>query len=286
MCLCCCPNINIKILVIVLLVFASLIFISSFIISFFMAYKTEQYKTSIDILDLSLDPFFKLFLPSACFEEPDKYAGYLYDGPDRCYLDGEKYAQQRKEITFQSIYRSLQDIELAFNILRVIISFLYLGSLIFIFIKILNKINVNSIIEKLLSFLYIFIIIVPIIILIISILYLYFIALANGTFNEIGLYKLSDNEFINHVAAQMSINIVNMAFSIVCIILSATLMQANKKDSNQQQSNEPNTVQYNNDQNQDNHGRTPRRNSRGSSPIDRPITLIQTEERQNQRNPK
>ena len=45
-------------------------------------------------------------------------------------------------------------------------------------------------------------------------------------------------------------------------------------------------MQYNNDQNQDNHGRTPRRNSRGSSPIDRPITIIQTEERQIQRNPK
>ena len=286
MCLCCCPNINIKILVIVLLVFASLIFISSFIISFFMAYKTEQYNTSIDTLNLSLDPFFKLFLPKACFQEPTEETGSLYYGPDRCYLDGEKYAQQRKEITFQSIYRSLKDIELAFNILRVINSGLYLGSLIFIFIKILNKINDNSRIEKFLSFLYLFIIIEPIIILIISFLYLYFIALANGTFNEIGLYQLSDNEFINHVAAQMSINIVNMAFSIVCIIFSATLRQAYNRDSNQQQSNEPNTVQYNNDQNQDNHGRTPRRNSRGSSPIDRPITILKTEERQIQPNPK
>ena len=68
---------------------------------------------------------------------------------------------------------------------------------------------------------------------------------AADTFNEIGLYKLSDNEFINHVAAQMSINIVNMAFSIVCIIFSATLRQANNRDSNQQQSNEPNTIPYN-----------------------------------------
>lgn len=292
----CCENANPETIAFVLIVTLFISFALSFASAFLMTSSTKQYKESLEILEQSYNIFFLIKFPRNCFEKP-----IIYDPRNiysDCYVGEEKLAIQRKEITNKLVYKKYKTIELTLKILRIIIIFLFMISFIVLFIYLKKSKDSNNVVpfNKYLNIYFSIIVILSYILTFISFLLFFFSLEAISTFHEIGLYKISSNEFKNSIIINISINGINMFISIIIIFISCFANQIYNKIINRQESNNtntpngfnsPNNNDQNTQQNQGNYEGSAQNNSIRISPMENNennINIIQSEGHRIQQN--
>ena len=102
---------------------------------------------------------------------------------------------------------------------------------------------------------------------------LYYKTFVYATDQEIGLYEINSNEIFNFIIVNYSLDIANIAFSIISACFSPTIKKAYNKEINQPHPNTPNIIQYNivqnptqNQQNKEDYEISPQKENRESSP--------------------
>ena len=144
--------------------------------------------------------------PRSCFQSLD-YNNYnnlldFHFNDVGCKINDDKYAKQAKTINDKSMFKNWKKIELALNILNIIIKGLSFVSLLFIEFKYLIKIddsNDQVRVHTYLKFYFLIISIISCILFPFSIVFLYFHSNTAGTNQEIDLYKENgSNDFENN----------------------------------------------------------------------------------------
>ena len=292
----CCKDVKPKTSAIILLVILSLIFISFIISIIFMPSSTGQYKESVENLEQIINDTIWDKFPKDCFkDEYEVQRNNYYGFGNYCFKDGEKYEahKYKSEFILESFYKSFRKIELSFNIIRIIIVFLNILDLLFILIKYLIKINESNDGPKLTEYLKIHIIIMivlSVIIITISSVLIILKRLADINFSEIGLYKVSLNEFINCLIINYYIDAITDVLLIVSILFLLLIQKNSYKQIVQQPIIYTDFVQnyppQNIEENQEEYKESPENNSRRASNTNEQVKIYQQKEQKVQPDPK
>lgn len=238
---CCCNDVPNKRLRFFLYLFTLINLILSFIAIFIRAAKTERYKYALELLEERN----RYKLSNYTLDKCD-LGGYFKDDK-YCEIDGKMLYKPRENVSFQSLFKNYVKVEVILNILRTIITGIFLVFLYFMFSKysleqLLEQQNIKNEIRDKFSGLLMISLIYLIILIFTSGLFILIRAFALTANQDIGLYEDGrQNEFESNTAINYIIDIINIILNgiAICFVLRI------KRGLNQNQQNQY-TIQQNN----------------------------------------
>lgn len=191
-------------------------FVLSFIAIFIRAAKTERYQQALIYLDQRNNSTFTNYTYINC-----QLSGFFKDDT-YCEIDGRMLKKPEENVSYQSLFKNWEKIELIINILRTFITGIYL---VFSCV-VINKFNnylintkSNDIREKeKYSNLWLLLIIFLVFLIFTSGLFIFIRALALTANDHIGLYEDGrQNQFEEHTAINYIIDIINITLNSIAI---------------------------------------------------------------------
>jgi hypothetical protein len=214
---CCCRSFSILGLKNLLLLFALINVVSSFISIFVRAAKTERYTEALILLDERN----KFGLSNYNYTSDSCREGGMFKIEIYCEINGEMLSQPDKNVSYQSLFRNFVTVELVMSITRTVITGAFLGFIFYMFsknIKFFESYQYDDAERKKFNDILMYIIICLGFLIFVSSLYILIRALTIGANNNIGLYvEGNQNQFEEHTAHNYIMDIIQIVLHSISI---------------------------------------------------------------------
>ena len=214
---CCCRTFSILGLKNLILLFALINVVLTFISIFVRAAKTERYTEALILLDERN----KFGLSNYNYTSDSCREGGMFNTEIYCEINGEMLSQPDKNVSYQSLFKNFVTVELVMSIIRTVLTGAFLGFIFFIFsknIKFFESYQYDDAERKKFNDILMYIIICLGFLIFVSSLYILIRALTIGANINIGLYvEGNQNQFEEHTAHNYILDIIQIVLLSVSI---------------------------------------------------------------------